>query len=517
MTHPSDGQRVSSPGNRAHLGEHLGTAESKTADQVAQSMSLAMALAPVVVLMVMLVSAVLYFGDNSIGGPVQVVLMVAAMLAGGVGVLHGVGWKELERGAAKALSQAATPIFILLAIGGLIGVWLAAGIIPTLIHYGAGLLNPDWFYLACLGICAVVAVVVGSSWTTAGTVGIALIGLAGAAGLSLPATAGAIISGAYFGDKLSPLSDTTNLAAGLTGTDLFVHVRYLLWTTLPAFIGAGILFTAFSLFTRTEVASDALAELTRALADKFYLGWVLLIPFALLFFGAMRRLPPVLLILAAIVVGAVFGMFTQPLQAGGLGDTIGWYLSVTANGFAADTGVAAADDLLSRGGMSSMLTTVWLIIAAMFFSGMMERSGCLTRLLMAILGLFQRKGAILYGVGATSLATNVVASEQYLSLVLSSRMYAGEVEARGLKPETLSRTVEDFGTVTSPLIPWNTCGAYMAGTLGVATWAYLPFCFFNLLSPVISTFYIATGRTLRWHEAAPAEGDVAPSAEPVKA
>ena len=476
-----------------------------------------MALAPVAVLVAMLVATVLYFGDNSIGGPVQVVLMVAAMLAGGVGVLHGVPWRELEQGAAKALSQAATPIFILLAIGGLIGVWLAAGIIPTLIDYGAGLLDPDWFYLACLGISAVVAVVVGSSWTTAGTVGIALIGLAGAAGLSLPATAGAIISGAYFGDKLSPLSDTTNLAAGLTGTDLFVHVRYLLWTTLPAFIGAAILFTAFSLFTGAEAESDALADLTRALNDTFNLGWVLLIPFALLFLGAMRRLPPVLLILAAILVGALFGMATQPQLAGGFGDTVGWYLSVAANGYSADTGVAAADDLLSRGGMSSMLTTVWLIIAAMFFSGMMERSGCLMRLLAAILGLFQRKGAILYGVGATSLATNVVASEQYLSLVLSSRMYASEVEARGLKPETLSRTVEDFGTVTSPLIPWNTCGAYMAGTLGVATWAYLPFCFFNLLSPVISTFYIATGRTLRWQQQAPDDEALHASPTPVEA
>lgn len=480
-------------------------------------MSLAMALAPVVVLMIMLVSAVLYFGDNSIGGPVQVVLMVAALFAGGVGVLHGVGWRTLERGAAKSLSQAATPIFILLAIGGLIGVWLAAGIIPTLISYGAGLLNPDWFYVACLGVSAVVAVVVGSSWTTAGTVGIALIGLAGAAGLSLPATAGAIISGAYFGDKLSPLSDTTNLAAGLTGTDLFVHVRYLLWTTVPAFIGAAVLFTVFSFFSGAELETDALADLTQALDDNFYLGWVLLIPFALLFAGAMRRLPPVLLIIAAIAVGAVFGMLTQPLQPGGLGDTIGWYVSVTANGYSADTGVAAADSLLSRGGMSSMLNTVWLIIVAMFFSGMMERSGCLTRLLMAILHLFKRDGSILYGVGVTSLATNVVASEQYLSLVVSSRMYAGEVEARGLKPETLSRTAEDFGTVTSPLVPWNTCGAYMAGTLGVATWAYLPFCFFNLLSPVISTFYIATGRTLRWQGAAPAVAEAAHTTEPVKA
>lgn len=476
-----------------------------------------MALAPVVALMVMLIATVVTFGDNSIGGPVQVVLMVAALLAGGVGVMHGVGWRELEKGAAKGLSQAATPIFILLAIGGLIGVWLAAGIIPTLIHYGAGLLNPDWFYLACLGICAVVAVVVGSSWTTAGTVGIALIGLAAAAGLSVPATAGAIISGAYFGDKLSPLSDTTNLAAGLTGTDLFVHVRYLLWTTVPAFIGAAILFSAFSLFAAVETDTDALAALTEALDANFNLGWILLIPFALLFLGAMRRLPPILLIMAAIAVGAAFGLATQPLQADGLASSAAWYLGVAANGYSAETGVAAADDLLSRGGMSSMLTTVWLIIVAMFFSGMMERSGCLTRILMAILSLFQRRGAILYGVGATSLATNVVASEQYLSLVLSSRMYAGEVEARGLKPETLSRTVEDFGTVTSPLVPWNTCGAYMAGTLGVATWAYLPFCFFNLLSPVISTFYIATGRTLRWQDGAPDDNSAQVAPEPVEA
>lgn len=464
-----------------------------------KAMPLGLALSPVAVLIALLVAALALFGDGAIGGPTQLCLMLAGCAAGGVGLLRGVGWDQLEAAVGATMARASMPIMILLAIGGLIGVWMAAGIIPALIVYGSQILNPEIFYLAALLISALVALVVGSSWTTAGTVGIALVGVAAASGLSLPMTAGAIISGVYFGDKLSPLSDTTNLAAALAGTPLFTHVRYLLWTTVPA-LGVAIVFFAVASFLAAGQADTAgLAKLSDALTRNYTISWWLLLPFVGLFTMAYKGVPALVAILASILIGGLFGALFQGGGTDTVASMVGLYWGSAANGYAADTNLALADDLLSRGGMDSMLTTVWLIVSAMFFSGMMERSGCLQRLLEAVLGLFRQGQSILFGAGATAMLTNVVAGDQYVSLVIASRMYAGEVESRGLAPETLSRTSEDFGTVTSVLVPWNTCGAYMAATLGVATWAYLPFCIFNLASPVISAWYIASGRSIRWH------------------
>nr|MBV6628984.1 Na+/H+ antiporter NhaC [Oceanococcus sp. HetDA_MAG_MS8] len=477
----------------------MNSAHSQKAQAPQQAMPLGLALTPVAVLIALLVTALALFGDGAIGGPTQLCLMLAGCAAGGVGMVRGVAWEQLEAAVGATMARASMPIMILLAIGGLIGVWMAAGIIPALIVYGSQILNPEIFYLAALLISALVALVVGSSWTTAGTVGIALIGVAAASGLSLPMTAGAIISGVYFGDKLSPLSDTTNLAAALAGTPLFTHVRYLLWTTVPALGVAIVFFAAASFLAAGEADTAGLAELSAALGNSYTISAWLLLPFLGLFTMAYKGVPALLAILASIVIGGVFGAVFQQHADPQAMATLGLYWGSAANGYAAQTGLALADDLLSRGGMDSMLTTVWLIVSAMFFSGMMERSGCLQRLLEAVLRLFQKGQSILFGAGATAMLTNVVAGDQYVSLVIASRMYAGEVEARGLAPETLSRTSEDFGTVTSVLVPWNTCGAYMAATLGVATWAYLPFCIFNLASPVISAWYIASGRSIRWH------------------
>ena len=464
------------------------------------------AFVPLLALVGLLLAALQLFGDGMIGGPVQLALILAGCVAGAVGVRRGVSWRDLERAVAANLARAALPILILLAIGSLIGVWMAAGIIPALIVYGGEILHPGIFYLAALLICALVALVVGSSWTTAGTVGVALIGIAAASGLPLPMTAGAIISGVYFGDKLSPLSDTTNLASALAETELFTHVRYLLWTTVPALLVAVVFFAFASLMAGESADTSGLAVMTAALNDNFRLSAWLLLPFIAMFALAWLGVPALVTILGSVVLGGVIGTAVQAGDGGVAALKLYW--SVAANGYSATTGHAPADELLSRGGMESMLGTVWLIIAAMFFSGMMERSGCLARLLGAVLGLFRRDRSILFGVGGTAMLSNVVTSDQYVSLVIASRMYADEVQRRGLAPETLSRTSEDFGTVTSPLVPWNTCGAFMAATLGVATWAYLPFCIFNLASPVISALYIATGFGIR--HAAPA--DAAPAA-----
>lgn len=479
------------------------------------ALSLGWALAPIGLLVALLVAALWLFGDGAIGGPVQLCLILAGCAAAAVGVAGGVRWAQLETAVAQTMARAAMPMMILLAIGSLIGVWMAAGIIPTLIVYGSQVLDPAYFYLATLLISAVVAVVVGSSWTTAGTVGIALMGVAVASELSLPMTAGAIISGVYFGDKLSPLSDTTNLAAALAGTPLFRHVRYLLWTTVPALGVAIVFFTGASVLGAGQADADGLAALTQALQSNYAISLWLLLPFIALFAMAYARVPALVAILASVLIGAVFGVLLQGAGEAGLPGALKDYWAAAATGYTAQTGSEVADDLLSRGGMESMLTTLWLIIAAMFFGGMMERSGCMARLLAAVLGWFRKKQSILYGVGATALLGNVVAGDQYVSLVVSSRMYAEEVQRRGLRPETLSRTSEDFGTVTSVLVPWNTCGAFMAATLGVATWAYLPFCIFNLASPVISAWYIATGRSLRWQT--PTAAPAAPGASSAQA
>ena len=462
------------------------------------SPSLIQSFIPLICLFAFLTLAVQVFGDGATGGPVQVALISAGFVGGLIGLLNHISWSELEAEVSTLCGMVMVPVLLLLTIGGLIAVWIASGVIPSLIVYGAQLLHPSIFYAAALVICAIVALACGSAWTTAATLGVALMGIAQASGISLPITAGAIISGVYFGDKLSPLSDTTNLSSGMAGADLFVHVRYLLWTTLPAFIIAFIFFLVMSLASGHQVDSAGLERLTSELSETFRVGWYLLVPVAALIGLAICGMPPLPAIALSILIGVAFGLV---LQSPGEGETLAAraveYWNMVANGYEAKTGSDAARELLSRGGMSSMLSTVWLIISAMFFSAMMDRSGCLKRIVQSVISHLRKDRHIFFGAGATALIGNIVAADQYLSIVLSTRMYAGEVKSRRFKPEMLSRTAEDFGTVTSALVPWNTCGAFMAATLGVATFSYLPFCIFNIVSPVIACFYIFTGIAVR--------------------
>lgn len=460
--------------------------------------SMLQALVPVVFLIVLLFFSVKLFGSDSSYGANQIALILSAAIAVLIGLFNGQTWKELEAGIVDGISLAMGAMLILLMVGSLIGTWILAGTVPTMIYYGLQILSPDYFYVASCIICAIVAVSIGSSWTTAGTVGIGLIGIAQGLGLDPAITAGAIISGAYFGDKMSPLSDTTNLAPAVTGTDLFTHIRHMVWTTTPSLIIALILFTYFGL-TSDVPAENLELESTLALLDaNFNITLWSLIPLVAVFAMAIKKVPAVATILIGALLGGLFAMLTQ-------GDVITKFvdnseLSVAMqyvsavwtamfSGFSISTGDEIFDGLLSRGGMTSMLNTVWLIICAMSFGAAMEKAGLLHKLVYSIIGMAKSTGSLIGSVLLTCIGMNIIAADQYIAIVLPGRMYRAEFKRRGLDAKNLSRTLEDAGTITSPLIPWNTCGAYMAATLGVATGAYWIYAFFNLVNPIVSFIY----------------------------
>ena len=466
--------------------------------------SLIQALIPVLMLIVMMWASVRLFGDGSSSGPNQMALLLAAAAAVLLGLRNGYTWEELQDGMIKGVSLSMGAIFILFTVGSLIGTWIMGGIVPAMIYYGLQILHPSIFYLATVLICAIVSIATGSSWTTAGTVGIALIGIAGALEVNLAIAAGAVISGSYFGDKLSPLSDTTNLAPAMTGTELFAHIRHMLWTTIPALIIGGTLFLLLGLRNVGEQGGD-LQPFLDALGTQFNIGWYSMICPAIVLFMVMKKVPALPALLIGALLGGVFAVVFQQAAVLRFVDNSDLPRSVALlkgfwialfDGFSADTGNERLDELLTRGGMSSMLTTVWLIMTAMVFSSTMERTGNLARIAGTILASARSTGALILATLVTAIGTNIVASDQHISIVLPGRMFRAEFARRKLHPKNLSRCLEDGGTMTSSLVPWNTGGAYMAGTLGVPTLAYLPFAFVNLLSPIISGVYGFTGFTI---------------------
>ena len=454
-----------------------------------------LALTPVILLVIMLGTSVALFGDSTTGGPGQIALLLAGITAGIIGIRQGIAWGELEKATATSISRAMPAIFILLMVGALVGVWMLSGTVPFLIFWGLQVIAPEVFYVATVVICSVVAISIGSSWTTAGTVGIALVGIASAAGMSVEMTAGAAISGAYFGDKLSPLSDTTNLAAAVAETELFVHIRYLMWTTVPAIICALIFFAFASVSSAAELDERRIISISTAISESYNLSVWLLLPMAVTLGMAVFSQPAFLALLAGTLAAALTGLLVQPeVWVGQEGDSPAlsalkniWLTA--ANGYEVSTGHADLDNLLSRGGMGSMMSTIWLILSAMFFGGMMERSGCLRAIVRYLIMGVDSGSSLMRRAGVTSLGTNLIASDQYLSIVLPAQMFADKFREMELKTKNLSRVLEDYGTTTSALVPWNTCGAFMASTLGVGTLAYLPFCIFNLMSPFISYGY----------------------------
>lgn len=454
---------------------------------------------PIVFLITMLGLSVYLFGEDSSYGPNQIALVFAASVAGLIAWKNGMTWEMLQEGLTSGIQMAMGAILILFCVGMLIGSWILSGTVPTMITFGVQLLSPDFFYPATCLVSAIVAISIGSSWSTAGTVGVAFIGIATAMGLDPAITAGAVISGAYMGDKLSPLSDTTNLAPAVAGTELFGHIKHMLWTTVPAFTLSLIIFFFLGMDNESPLSGDKIATTVDALASEFTIAWYMLIPMAVLLFMANRKIPALPTVVTGAMVGVVFAIIFQGdairQMAGDASVTDAMHpvlitlkgsWQVLFDGYQGNTGVESVDELISRGGMSSMNNTVWLIISAMAFGGMMEKAGLIKRLVGAILSNVHSVRGLLASTLGTAFSINVLASDQYMAIVMSGRMYKQEYKDRGLGARNLSRAIEDAGTVTSALIPWNTCGAFMAGTLGVATLDYLPYALFNILSPIVA-------------------------------
>lgn len=461
---------------------------------------LLLALLPLLILTVLLGGAVYLFGDSASSGPNQISLFLVAGVATLIGLARGIPWSELEEALVDGIRLALKAMLILLMIGSLIGAWMLSGTAPAMIHLGLGLLDPAWFYPAAMVICALVAMTIGSSWTTAGTVGVAIIGVSNVLDLSPAITAGAVISGAYFGDKLSPLSDTTNLAPAMVDAELFAHIRNMLWTTVPAFLIAFVLFSAIAFNSHVAAAdSGSIAETRAVLERHFRLGWPTFLPLLLVLGLAVKRFPAFPTIAFGALAGGLIAIVYQPDavrafadpegQMSGLALTAKALWVVLADGYSASTGDAALDDLLSRGGMASMLNTVWLIFSAMAFGAAMEKAGLIHRIVETLLKGVRGTGSLIATTVLTGVGMNIMAADQYIAIVVPGRMFRLEFARRGLAPLALSRTLEDAGTMTSPLIPWNTCGAFMAATLGVPTLVYAPYAFLNLMSPVIAILY----------------------------
>jgi NhaC family Na+:H+ antiporter len=468
--------------------------------------SLLDAIIPVAVLILLLALAVYLFGSDASSGPTQIVLVFGAAVAAIIAIRNGHRWADLQTAMIGGISTAMGAILILLAVGALIGTWLMSGTVPALIYYGLELLNPRYFFVATCLICSIASLATGSSWTVAGTLGVALIGVAMGLSLSPAIAAGAVISGAYFGDKMSPLSDTTNLAPAVAGTDLFTHIRHMTWTTGPSYIIALVLYLVIGLGSDVDGDGVALEGLMATLDSSFNVTPVALLPLVVVFFLAMRKVPPLPTILLGALLGGLLAVVLQPdavLSFAGGGElptalamTKGVWLAL-ADGYVASTGVPEVDDLLTRGGMSSMLTTIWLILAALAFGAVMEQAGMLLRLIQGALKAAKSTGSLVTTVVLSCIGINIIAADQYIAVVLPGKMFQAEFKRRNLDPRNLSRILEDAGTLTSPLVPWNTCGAYMAATLGVATFAYLPYAFLNLINPLVSILYGITGISIK--------------------
>ncbi len=468
------------------------------------------AFVPLVTLIGMIVLGVTVFGRDAGDGPSQISLVFATAIAAvlAMAVEH-VPWSTLEQGISLSISKAGISIMILFLIGMLSGAWMIGGVVPTLICYGVKIMNPSIFLACACIICAIVSLMTGTSWTTVATIGVALLGIGTALGVPAPWSAGAIISGAYFGDKLSPLSDTTILASSATGTDLFVHIRYMLFTTFPSMALALIIFLVAGFFLVDATAVNA-QDFADGLSSTFHITpWTLLVPLAT---GVLivLRLPSLAVLFLSALLGGVSAVILQSdvlLSVVGeeLPSVTGYYKALMTTFFSSThiaTGSEALDRLISTRGMSGMLTTVWLIICAVSFGGVMYAGGMLKTIadvaLVCVRGLASLVGATAF----TGALMNVAAGDQYISILITADMFRDAYREKGLESRLLSRTIEDSSTVTSVLVPWNTCAMAQSASLGIATAMYLPYCFFNLISPFMSVIVAALG----WKIALPGKG-----------
>lgn len=461
------------------------------------------AIAPVVVLTVLIALTIVLFGVDAANGPLQVALLTSAVFAGLVAFKNGHTVAAVRDAAIGGVTSALGAVFILLAVGALIGAWNLSGTIPTVVSYGLHLLNPTIFFVAVAIICAVVGAVTGSSWTTAGTLGVAFVGIADVLHISPAAAAGAVISGAYLGDKMSPLSETTVLVPSIVGgVTVEQHIRGMVRTVVPSFLIALAIFLVMGLNAGTGSTEDTTKKAEEALAGVFHISPWCLVPLLLLIVLSALRVPPFIAIFGTAIFSCAYAPFVQPQivqhfvgkpEQNVVLNAIEAAYKTMANGFVLKTGNETIDTLFSRGGMVSMLTTVWLIFGALSFAAVMEEAGFLDRLISPVVARAKSAGWLIATVVGTCFGLNVIAGDQYVADVLPSRAYREAFARGGLAPRMLSRTVEDSGTVTSPLVPWNSCGAYMAGVLGVPTIEYLPYAFFNIVNPLVALLFGFTG------------------------
>ncbi|MGY0536505.1 Na+/H+ antiporter NhaC [Nocardioides sp. YJ-D4] len=458
-------------------------------------------LLPLAALALLIGGALTLFGLDALDGPIQVALLLCCAMAALIAMKNGHDFAAVQETGRGALASVTSAIFILLAVGALIGVWNLSGTIPTLVYYGIQILSPGWYYVATAVICGVVALSIGSSWTTAATIGVGLVGIAGLIGVFPEIAAGAVISGAYLGDKTSPLSETTILTAQIAGVDVYEHIRRQVWTSVPAFLLALVVFAVLGV-TGSDTVSQAETDSDLSRLDEvFWITPLALLPLVLLGYLSIRKVPASMALLVSTLFAGVLGAFLQPDVyadfVAGAGNVVVESVKAVwlamANGFSIATGIPDVDRLLSRGGMDSMLLTIWLILGAVTFGALLEEFGLIDRLVQPMIRAARSTGRLFLTVFACAFGLNVVAGDQYIALVLPSRIFRAEFARRGLAPTNLSRLAADSGTVTSPLVPWNSCGAFMGATLGVSTLLYLPYAVFCYASPALSVLYGVTG------------------------
>lgn len=484
-----------------------------------KSPSLLDALIPMAALIGLLALSYLLFGKDAAAGPNQVALVFAGLVAAGIAWKNGMPWQGLRQAVIDGVAAGLAPIIILLAVGALIGTWALGGTIVAMVYYGLHILSPTYFYATTAIICAFVGLSIGSSWTVAGTVGIGLMGVATSMNLSPEITAGAVISGAYFGDKASPLSDTANLATAVAGSGIYDHIRESLFTSVPSLLLAIALFAALGVpgvFDASAMMAD--------IESRFTVSPWAFAPLLLVLGLAIARIPPFITIFFGALAGGLLAVVQEPARViafaaapefpPAIALLKGVWMAL-ANGYVAHSGSEALDTILTRGGMSSMMNTVWLIITALSFGATVEHAGLLNRLIDPLIHRLRSTGGLVATVVATCIGANIVTSDQYIAIALPGRLFKAEFAKRGFAPVLLSRVVGDSATVTSPLIPWNSCGAYMAAALGVSATGFAMYCFFNILNPLITILFAVTGlRVCRGAADTPAGGARPPQSRP---
>lgn len=477
--------------------------------------SLPLALTPVVLTLLVLGVQLFYFDDFTPHVPLAIGLAITSL----VGISLGFDWRNIEKGVFHVIHVSLPSVSVLITVGMIIGVWIASGTVPTLIYYGLTILSPQIFLAAAMVLCSVVSLSLGTSWGTVGTVGLALMGIGAGFGIPVYWTAGAVVSGAFFGDKVSPLSDTTNLAPAVTGVDVFSHIKNMMPTTVPSMLIAFAiyLFAGYTLIESDGASFERITLITEALQDNFVISPWLLLPALLVIGLAVKRMPPIPSLFAGALAGGAAAMIAQGV---GLHDVF----TYANSGYSIDTGISEIDSLLNRGGIQSMMWTISLVLIALGFGGALEKTGCLETIIQAIMTKIRSFAGIQSAAISTSMATNLVAGDPYLSIALPGRMYAPVYRGMGYSTLNLSRAVEEGGTLISPLIPWNAGGAFVISALALGVSSghmenllYIPLAFACWLSPVFGIFYAFTGffspraskeEKRGWHEAGETVADL---------